>query len=74
MKNVRQANVNIHKDAWVEINLESLANNIIEIKKGIPENKKFLAIVKADAFPAVLSADNPGINVLPPKQTALLSA
>lgn len=50
MKNVRQANVNIHKDAWVEINLESLANNIIEIKKGIPENKKFLAIVKADAY------------------------
>lgn len=50
MKNVRQANINIHKDAWVEINLESLANNIIEIKKGIPANKKFLAIVKADAY------------------------
>lgn len=50
MKNVRQANVNIHKDAWVEINLESLAQNIIEIKKGIPANKKFLAIVKADAY------------------------
>ena len=32
MKNVRQSNVNIHKDAWVEINLESLAQNIIEIK------------------------------------------
>ena len=50
MKNVRQSNVNIHKDAWVEINLESLAQNIIEIKKGIPENKKFMAIVKADAY------------------------
>lgn len=50
MKNVRQSNVNIHKDAWVEINLESLAQNIIEIKKGIPKNKKFLAIVKADAY------------------------
>lgn len=50
MKNIRQSNVNIHKDAWVEINLESLAENIIEIKKGIPENKKFLAIVKADAY------------------------
>ena len=50
MKNVRQSNVNIHKDAWVEINLESLAQNIIEIKKGIPKDKKFLAIVKADAY------------------------
>ena len=50
MKNVRQSNVNIHKDAWVEINLETLAHNITEIKKGIPENKKFMAIVKADAY------------------------
>lgn len=50
MRNVRQANVNVHKDAWVEINLESLAQNIIEIKKGIPKGKKFLAIVKADAY------------------------
>ena len=50
MKNVRQANINTHKDAWVEINLESLANNITEIKKGIPNNKKMLGIVKADAY------------------------
>ena len=50
MKNVRQANINLHKDAWVEINLESLSQNIIEIKKGIPADKKFLAIVKADAY------------------------
>ena len=50
MKNIRQSNVNIHKDAWVEINLESLAQNIIEIKKGIPADKKFMAIVKADAY------------------------
>lgn len=41
MKNVRQANVNIHKDAWVEINLESLANNIIEIKKVFQKIKNF---------------------------------
>ena len=40
MKNIRQSNVNTHKDAWVEINLESLAQNIIEIKKGIPSDKK----------------------------------
>lgn len=50
MKNVRQANINIHKDAWVEINLDYLAHNIAEIKKGIPANKKLMAIVKADAY------------------------
>ena len=50
MKNVRQSNVNTHRDAWVEINLESLAHNIEEIIKGIPKDKKMLAIVKADAY------------------------
>lgn len=50
MKNIRQANINTHKDAWVEINLESLAQNIFEIKKCIPKNKKLLGIVKADAY------------------------
>ena len=50
MKNIRQSNINIHKDAWVEINLDSLAQNITEIKKFIPEDKKFMAIVKADAY------------------------
>ncbi len=50
MKNIRQSNVNIHKDAWVEINLEYLAENIQEIKKGIPKDKKLMAIVKADAY------------------------
>jgi len=50
MKNVRQSNVNTHKDAWVEVNLESLSQNIVEIKKGIPANKKMLGIVKADAY------------------------
>ena len=50
MKNIRQSNINIHKDAWVEINLEYLAENIKEIKKGIPAGKKMMAIVKADAY------------------------
>lgn len=50
MKNVRQANINIHKDAWIEINLDHLAHNIAEIKKCIPADKKFMAIVKADAY------------------------
>ena len=46
MKNIRQSNINIHKDAWVEVNLEHLAHNIQEIRKIIPQNKKFLGIVK----------------------------
>ena len=50
MKNIRQSNINIHKDAWVEINLDSIAKNITEIKKFIPDDKKFMAIVKADAY------------------------
>ena len=50
MKIIRQSNINIHKDAWVEINLEHLAHNIKEIRKIIPQNKKFLGIVKADAY------------------------
>ena len=50
MKNIRQSNINIHKDAWVEINLENLAHNIREIRKIIPKSKKFLGIVKADAY------------------------
>ena len=50
MKNVRQSNINIHKDAWVEINLEHLAQNIQAIKKIIPQGKKMMAIVKADAY------------------------
>ena len=50
MKNVRQSNINIHKDAWVEVNLENLAYNIREIRKIIPKEKKFLGIVKADAY------------------------
>ena len=50
MKNIRQSNINVHKDAWIEINLEYLAENIQEIKKSIPKGKKMMAIVKADAY------------------------
>lgn len=50
MKNIRQANISIHRDSWVEINLESLAHNIKELKKNIPAGKKVLAVVKADAY------------------------
>ena len=50
MKNIRQSNINIHKDAWVEINLEHLSENIYNIKKLLPQDKKLMAIVKADAY------------------------
>lgn len=50
MKNVKQSNVNIHRDGWVEINLDYLAQNIKEIKKQTPSGVKLLAVVKADAY------------------------
>lgn len=50
MKNIRQSNISIHRDSWVEINLENLAHNIKEIRKSVPSGKKLLAVVKADAY------------------------
>lgn len=50
MKNIRQSNISIHRDSWVEINLENLAYNIKEIRKSVPVGKKLLAVVKADAY------------------------
>lgn len=50
MKNTRQTNINIHRDAWVEINISNLENNIREIKKNVPEGVKLLGVVKADAY------------------------
>lgn len=50
MKNVRQSNVNIHRDSWVEINLENLAYNMKNIRKNTPSSMKLLAVVKADAY------------------------
>lgn len=50
MKNTRQTNINIHRDAWVEINISNLEHNISEIKKNIPKGIKLLGVVKADAY------------------------
>ena len=50
MKNTRQTNINIHRDAWVEINISNLENNIREIKKNVPKGVKLLGVVKADAY------------------------
>ena len=35
MKNTRQTQVNIHRDAWVEVNIDSLAHNVKEFKRNI---------------------------------------
>ena len=49
MKNIRQTNVNIHRDAWVEINIANLEHNIKEIKK-YTKDSKLLGVVKADSY------------------------
>lgn len=49
MKNIRQTNVNIHRDAWVEINIGNLEHNIKEIKK-YTGDAKLLGVVKADSY------------------------
>lgn len=50
MKNTRRTQVNIHRDAWVEVNLDSLAHNVRAFKENIDSNTKLLGIVKADAY------------------------
>lgn len=50
MKNVRQTNINIHRDSWVEINIENVSHNMRELRKHTPKNQKLLAVVKADAY------------------------
>ncbi len=50
MKNVRQTNINIHRDSWVEINLENIAYNMRSIRNNTPQGIKLLAVVKADAY------------------------
>lgn len=50
MKNVRQTNINIHRDSWVEINLENVSYNMRQIRKNTPKGIKLLAVVKADAY------------------------
>lgn len=50
MKNIRQTNVNIHRDSWVEINIGNLTHNAKEIRKNVPSDTKLLAVVKADSY------------------------
>jgi alanine racemase len=50
MRNTRQTNINIHRDAWVEINISNLEHNIREIRKNVSPDMKLLGVVKADAY------------------------
>ena len=47
---IRKSNVNIHRDAWVEVNLTVLSENIEAIKNILPKGKDILAVIKADAY------------------------
>ncbi len=50
MKFQRLSNINTKRDAWVEINLDAIENNILELKKLVRKDSKILAVVKADAY------------------------
>lgn len=50
MKTSRQSYINVRRDAWVEVNLEYLAQNVKAIKSLVKPNVKLLAVVKADAY------------------------
>ena len=50
MKLNRQSYLNTRRDAWVEINLDSIERNILELKKYAHNDAKILAVVKADAY------------------------
>lgn len=50
MKLNRQSYLNTRRDAWVEINLDSIEKNILELKKYARNGAKILAVVKADAY------------------------
>ena len=50
MKYNRSSYLNTHRDAWVEINLDSIEKNILELKKYLKPDAKLFAVVKADAY------------------------
>lgn len=50
MKTSRQTYINVHRDAWVEVNLEYLAQNVKQIKRIVKNGVKLFAVVKADAY------------------------
>lgn len=46
----RASYLNTRRDAWVEINLDSIEKNILEFKKYLKSGAKLFAVVKADAY------------------------
>ncbi|MBR2526361.1 alanine racemase [bacterium] len=50
MKISRTSNINAHRDSWVEVNIDNVSNNIKALKSCLPNDMKFLAVVKADAY------------------------
>lgn len=50
MKTLRQTHINVHRDAWVEVNLEYLAQNVKTLKSLVKPSVKLLAVVKADSY------------------------
>ena len=50
MTKARQTQVSTFRDAWVEVNLDFLTQNIKKFTEYLPKDKKLLAVVKADAY------------------------
>lgn len=50
MTKTRQTHISTFRDAWVEVNIDYLTENIKKFKALIPSDKKILAVVKADAY------------------------
>ena len=53
MQNFRGTSVNKNRDAWVEINLGNLENNVLEIKKHLKQKGQtpdIFAVIKADGY------------------------
>ena len=50
MKFNRSSYLNTHRDAWVEVNLDSIEKNILCLKKYLKPKARLFAVVKADAY------------------------
>ena len=50
MTKARQTQVSTFRDAWVEVNLDYLTQNVKAFKEYLPKDKKLLAVVKADSY------------------------
>ncbi|SIT08465.1 alanine racemase [Virgibacillus pantothenticus] len=44
------SNLEIHRNTWIEIDLDAVAYNIKQIQKKLPKETKVMAVVKADGY------------------------